>query len=69
MNLGCILFCPGSSHLGCKQGGKEKGEREMWGWDEERGTHVLKGPVGGVYRGNFLEQTAVGPLYLRWVHA
>lgn len=28
MNLGCILFCPGSSHLGCKQGGKEKGERE-----------------------------------------
>lgn len=29
MNLGYILFCPGSSHLGCKQGGKEKGEREM----------------------------------------
>lgn len=38
MSLGHIPFCPGSSHLGCKQGGKEKGEREMRGGDRGRAT-------------------------------
>lgn len=33
MSLGHILFCPGSSHLGWKQGGEEKGGRdEGMGW-------------------------------------
>lgn len=49
MSLGHILFCPGSSHLGQKQGGKEKGEG---GWDGGRGTHVSRassvpGPAEG----------------------
>lgn len=40
MSLGHILFCPGSSHLGYKQGGKKKGAREQ-GMDGGRGTPVL----------------------------
>lgn len=42
MSLGHILFCPGSSHLGYKQGGKKKGAGERRGWDGGRGTHVLR---------------------------
>lgn len=72
MSLGHILFCPGSSHLGYKQGGKKKGAREQ-GIGRRKGhscaePNSVPPPVRGVHGGDFTDQTAVGHVYLMCAH-
>lgn len=43
MSLGHILFCPGSSHLGWKQGGRRKGREKRAGMEE--GALMCEGPT------------------------